>query len=98
MRAIAITAALLLPSAAMAQEQPLCLPAEKMRDRLAADFGEHIVSQGILQDGHLHIIFATDDGATWTVVHVVPQTLQACIAAVGTNYQARSPETVEQGL
>ena len=98
MRAIAITAALLLPSAAMAQEQPRCLPAEKMRDLLAADFGEHIASQGVLQDGRLHLMFATDDGATWTIVLVVPQTLEACIVACGTDYQARRPEPVEQGL
>jgi hypothetical protein len=89
----------LLSTPALAQEEgPPCAPFDQVEARLAAEFMETRVAQGVTSSGQaMLVIFASPNGETWTAVMVRPGGL-ACMAAAGMDWQARSdpapvPET-----
>ena len=98
MRYLLILLACLLSWSAVAQES--CAPYDQVAAKLAAEFHETRVQQGIVGEGRaLLAIFASPNGETWTAVMVRPDGL-ACMAAAGQDWQTRSdpaPEA-EEGL
>lgn len=100
MRLILFTVAVLstLPLPAWAQEN--CAPIDRVEAKLAAEYRETRVQQGVTQSGQtMLVIFAAPDGATWTAVMVRADGL-ACMAAAGSDWQTRSdePAVPETGL
>ena len=95
--ASALLSTLSLPALA---EDPPCLPVDQLAAKLAAEFREISVGQGIGQDGKfMLVIFASPNGETWTAAMVRPDGL-ACFAAAGTDWQERHdvPAVPETGL
>lgn len=103
MRLKVVAAALLstLPLPALAQEQqPACAPVDQIEAKLAAEYQETRVQQGVVGEGKaLFVVFAARDGATWTGVMVRPDGV-GCIAVAGTDWVARhdAAPAVEEGL
>jgi hypothetical protein len=96
-----LTAALLsIATPALAQEQRPCGPLAEMEGKLAKEFHENRVQQGIgeMNGSHLTAVYATADGATWTIMTVDP-TGVACVVDTGTDWQVRNdaPAVPEQG-
>lgn len=82
------------------QEQPPCAPYDQVEAKLAAEYRETRIQQGVVGDGRaMLVIFASPDGATWTAVMVRPDGL-ACMAAAGDDWQTRhdAPAVPETGL
>ena len=98
---VAIFAALsTLALPAWAQEQPACAPIDQIEAKLAAEYRETRVQQGVVGDGRaMLLIFATPDGATWTAVMLRHDGV-GCMAAAGSDWQARhdQPAAPETGL
>lgn len=90
-----------LSSPALAQEEgPPCAPFHQVEAKLAAEFMETRIAQGVTSSGQaMLVIFASPNGETWTAVMVRPGGL-ACMAAAGMDWQIRSdPAPVpEEGL
>ena len=81
--AVVLIAALLAPQPASAQAR--CLPAEAMRDELAAQYGQAPVGAGLTGTGQLLELWASADGASWTVL-VTSVRGVSCVAARGHAY------------
>lgn len=70
-------------SAAQAQAPPTgCHQPKEIAKLLSSDFAERPVAYGVQMNGTLMQVFASDDGATWTVVLTHP-TGVSCIVADG---------------
>lgn len=82
----ALSAACFLAAFNMADAEPLpagCGSFGRISEYLSGDFKEAPVVFGIQTDGQLLQVFASADGATWTVVITAPSGL-SCIVADGT--------------
>lgn len=93
-----LIAALSIPVSAVAQEK--CAPFDQVQAMLAAEYQETVVAQAIMGQGEaMLVLFAAKDGRTWTAV-VVKHDGLGCMAAGGTDWQARHDEApaVEEGL
>jgi hypothetical protein len=104
MRLTILTAALLSIAAgsapAVAQEQPACAPIADIEAKLAAEYQETRVQQGIVGDGRaMLLIFAAPEGKTWTAVMLRHDGV-GCMAAAGSDWQVRNdaPAVPETGL
>lgn len=100
--AIAAVLSTLLAAPALAQpeQQPACAPIDQIAAKLAAEYHETRVQQGVVGEGRaMLLIFATPDGATWTAVMLRHDGV-GCMAAAGSDWQTRSdPAPVtEEGL
>lgn len=81
----ALSAACFLAAFNMADAEPLpagCGSFGRVSEYLSGDFKEAPVVLGLRQDGSLFQVFASADGATWTVVITAPSGL-SCIVADG---------------
>lgn len=87
-----LTAAFLFAATAGAGAQTACLPHGKLVDMLDGRYSEQRVAVGLESNGRLFEIFATDDGATWTMVITTPDGA-SCVVAAGLEWQ--EPEKVE---
>jgi hypothetical protein len=92
-----------LATPALAQEpgqQPTCAPYAEVEAKLAAEYHETRVQQGVVGEGRaMLVILASPDGATWTALMVRHDGL-ACMAAAGSDWQVRhddAPSVPEQG-
>jgi hypothetical protein len=96
---VAFAAALstLLAAPALAQEQqPACAPIDQIAAKLAAEYSETRVQQGVVGEGQaMLLIFAAPDGATWTAVMLRHDGV-GCMAAAGSDWQARSDPAPDQ--
>jgi hypothetical protein len=100
MRLKVVAAALLSTLSLPALAQENCAPITDIEAKLAADFHEARIQQGIASDGkHMLVIYAAPDGATWTAIMLRPDGL-GCVAVSGENWQTRHDEApaVEEGL
>lgn len=84
MKLLALTAALLAPSFAMAQAN--CAQRDFVEDRLRNTFGESLQSRGVMQGAILEMWANTETGA-WTLIITRPDGL-ACVAGAGEAFQA----------
>ena len=83
---LATAAGLTLAALNVADAQPVpagCGSFDRVSEYLSGDFKEAPVVFGIQTDGQLLQVFASADGATWTVVITAPSGL-SCIVADGT--------------
>jgi hypothetical protein len=98
MRLTLLTAAALstlLAAPAWAQEQSNCAPFDVAAAFHANKLNETRVAQGIIE-GHMVMIFASPEGATWSLV-IVNHEGVACLKARGTDWQTRSdPAPVQE--
>lgn len=88
-RNLALALLLATPAVANADEQPTpprCRPLDDMTAWLAHEYGETQYGIGLSLAGHLTMLFASEGGATWTIVVVSPDK-QACIADGGRELQ-----------
>jgi hypothetical protein len=97
---VAFAAALstLLATPALAQDagQPACAPIDQIAAKLAAEYHETRVQQGVVGEGQaMLLIFAAPDGATWTAVMLRHDGV-GCMAAAGSDWQARSDPAPDQ--
>ncbi len=80
---IAVIALMLLPFAADAQESPVvCGPWETARKLLEKEYHETIVGSGIINDKTVVVVFASDDGETFTMLSLAANGI-ACKLMVG---------------
>lgn len=86
---LALTTALFASDAA-AQQPVTCADRPEIIKRLAGTYHEHPVAVGLMADGRLLEIFATSDGATWTVL-TTDATGVSCVAAVGSDWLMLEP-------
>jgi hypothetical protein len=94
-----IAAALCLLSAP-AWAEPACAPIDQIEAKLAAEYHETRVQQGVVGEGKaMLLIFAAPNGATWTAVMLRHDGI-GCMAAAGTDWQARhdAAPAAEEGL
>jgi hypothetical protein len=83
----ALVAVCALPASALAQTAPACAPYRTVAENLAGSYHEHPVARAIGGEGHaLMIVFASQNGATWTAVSVRPKDQLTCIVAAGTDW------------
>jgi hypothetical protein len=94
---VVIAAALstLLAAPALAQEDSNCAPFDVAAAFHANKLNETRVAQGIIE-GHMVMIFASPEGASWSLV-IVNHEGVACLKARGTDWQTRSdPAPVQE--
>ena len=85
---IAAAALLLLPISTQAAEPPdpdqtWCEPHPEITEMLKRDFNETPISAGLTTNGLVLEIFASPDGATFTVVITHPTLGQSCVVQAG---------------
>lgn len=83
------TLALLLAANAASARTAACATHEKMSEQLERKNTEIPVALGLAHSGQLVQVFASEDGATWTVVLTRPDGT-SCIAAAGRYWQTVS--------
>lgn len=93
--ALALAAAL-LGSKALALPPP-CAPRGEVVAALQNQFGERVVARGLSGDGAMVELFATPDGATWTIVITLPGNV-SCPGGAGRAWQAVVPSPKKMGL
>ncbi len=81
----------LLLASAPASAQPACLPHGKLVDLLDGRYSEQRIAVGLESNGRLFEIFATNDGATWTMVITTPNGA-SCVVAAGLEWQDDKPK------
>jgi hypothetical protein len=80
---LALTGLLLLPAVAAALQ---CGPTEAVLTGLAERYEEKATARGLMPDGSIAMVTATDDGGTWTLLLVKPDG-QSCIMAAGRDWE-----------
>lgn len=83
---IAFLAIFARPAAA----QTFCARIDQITAALAARYGEAPVSQGLTASAQRFVIFAAEDGATFTLIIESPGGV-GCVAASGTDWQNLAP-------
>lgn len=92
--ATALAAALSIATADAQAQQP-CEDHSRLAERLSTRWSETPVAAGLLNSGLLVQVFASRDGATWTIVTVRPDG-RTCVVAVGEGWRALE-EPAEDG-
>lgn len=90
----------LLTTPAMAEEQQTrnCGTVDEVRTMLTEKYHETPVGYGVAAEGQVMMtVYATADGATWTIVVTRARDGMACIASSGTDWQASAP-AIGEGL
>lgn len=82
--AVALTLMLVIVPAATAQQS--CNTHDKLAQVLNGRFAEIPVAAGLESSGRLLQVFASSDGATWTMVATAPDGT-SCVLAVGEAWQ-----------
>ena len=76
----------LLASPALAQQPPQCFDPVQLIEQLSHQYGESPIATGETSEQKaLFVVFASKDGATWTLVLRAERV--ACIIASGQNWQ-----------
>lgn len=65
-----------------------CGPRTQFLDTLTRRYGEALVALGLAGNGAMMELYATGDGATWTLV-ISPSGEISCLLAAGENWRAR---------
>ena len=86
MRFLSAAALALLASPAFAQQPPQCFDPVQLIEQLSHQYQETPIATGEASEGKaLFVVFASKDGATWTLVLRAERV--ACIIASGQNWQ-----------
>lgn len=83
-------AALLAAARLEAAEEPVCAPRADIAGRLGELFAERPVALGLDAAGKLVEVFASPDGATWTMLATFPDGA-SCVVATGRFWQQHAP-------
>jgi hypothetical protein len=62
-----------------------CAPVDQVVEVLANQYGEELVGDGVAPNGARLLVFARPDGASWTVLGLLPDG-KACPVAAGTQW------------
>lgn len=102
-KTIAVFAAMVAP--AYAQSEPQCSGHDDVTANLASKYGETVVATGVTLDDRLIEVFASENGATFTIVITFPYSknlqLISCGVAAGKDWEVREwtpPEPVKSRL
>lgn len=88
MRLLPAAFALVLAAPAAAQSPPpICMPVEKLVEILRDEYRERLTASGVMENGLRVLLFATEDGATWTLVMLGPSG-GACVGPTGSTWRA----------
>lgn len=88
MRPLPIAAVtLLLASPVLAQQPPACAPAGDLLRHLEGAYGERPAGRGLSNRGALVLLVRSADGATWTLLALLPDGM-ACLIDGGEDWQA----------
>lgn len=71
---------------ALSQGQPPCAPRAAVAAHLEKEFGEVPIARGLNDSGTLIEVFASEGGATYTVVITAPNGV-SCLAATGEGWE-----------
>ena len=85
----ALVAAFFVPGPAAAQSR--CADRETVVGYLAGDHHERPIAGGVTLQGGLVELFATTDGATWTIVVTMPRG-PSCIVSAGEGWRWHGPK------
>ena len=94
---IALSTLLLMATPALAQEQPPgqtrnCGTIDEVRRMLTEKYHEAVVGHGVAAAGQVLLtVYASADGATWSIVMTRARDGMACITAEGTDWQFSEP-------
>jgi hypothetical protein len=94
MRSILLAAGIAcLATPALAEESRNCGTIDEVRTMLTDKYHEAVVAHGVAAEGQvLMTVFASPDGATWSIVMTRARDGMACITGEGTDYEVRQPE------
>jgi hypothetical protein len=87
----------LLSTATPALAQEGCGPLDQLRAKLAAEYQEQEVRQGVSDRGWLMRLFMAPTGATWTIVGEKPGTGVGCVLDSGSDLREPPLPTPDQG-
>lgn len=78
---------------AAAHERTVCDPRDRMLDRLARGYQEHLAAAGVTSDGALLEVLIAPAGATWSIILTYPER-PTCLVAAGEGWrrQAAPPQ------
>lgn len=88
----ALVAAFFMPAAAHGAGVPVCAERATVLDELARRYREAPVALGLANNGGVVELFASADGATWTLLITLPSGL-SCMMAAGEDWQALPART-----
>lgn len=77
-------------------EQRNCAPREVVLDRLSEKYGESRRGIGLVQQGSVMEVFASDDTGTWTITVTLPNGM-TCLVASGQSYETLAEATPARG-
>jgi hypothetical protein len=93
---VLLTTLCLLATPALAQETRQCGTVDEVRAMLTEKYHEAPVGHGVAANGQVLLtVYASPDGATWSIVMTRARDGMACITAEGTDYQATEPAVGE---
>ncbi|WP_372570344.1 hypothetical protein [Ruegeria jejuensis] len=93
MKLLATAAVALLATQVSAQTQN-CAPRDVVLDRLSEKYGESRRGIGLVQQGSVMEVFASDDTGTWTITVTLPNGM-TCLVASGQSYEGLSEALVD---
>lgn len=67
--------------------QPQCNTHDEVQSQLAKKYNEHPISAGVTHNGGLIEVYATEDGATWSIVISGPNGV-SCLVSSGEGWRA----------
>ena len=79
------------PHAQVTQTQAACAPRATIVQNLSEKYGESVIAQGLNQTKQIMEVFATKDGATWTITVRSAEGIM-CILATGTHWGVVTPK------
>lgn len=90
---IALALSTLLAGPALAQDQggPNCRTLDAAVAEARDKYNERLVMRGISQGGYMIMLFATDDGQTWTLFGLLKDGKTACTLDAGVALQPVAP-------
>ncbi len=95
MKALALALALVCAGAASAAAAP-CKPRQFALELLARKYDETVIAAGVVQDGRLIEVTASEGGATWTILISTPRGL-SCLLAAGEGWRSLKRQAPEEG-
>jgi hypothetical protein len=88
---------LLLAVRPPASAQEACMDHSELSSMLGQRFAEKSVARGLDANGRMVEIYATDDGATWSMVITTPEG-QSCVVASGEAWAERVQSELGQAV
>lgn len=84
---VAAAAAFLSSHDVAAQQAPPCGPRDKIVEHLAKEYGEHQAAVALADNGSLVEVFASEGGASFTLLVSSPDGKTSCFAATGQSWR-----------